>query len=102
MRLRLRSIPAHAARALRAVSYHGNDTEKGTIMDYIIKTEGLHCGHCDASVETELMKVAGVTDADSDHETNTVQVHCAGEVAADALSAAVEAAGFKALAVEAA
>ena len=43
-------------------------------MQYIIKTEGLHCGHCDASVETELMKVAGVTDADADHETNTVQV----------------------------
>ena len=32
-------------------------------MKYIIKTEGLMCGHCDASVETELLKVAGVTDA---------------------------------------
>ena len=71
-------------------------------MNYIIKTEGLHCGHCDASVETELMKVAGVTDADANHETNTVQVECAGEVAAEALIAAVEAAGFKAISVEAA
>ena len=53
-------------------------------MQYIIKTEGLHCGHCDASVETELMKVAGVTDADADHETNTVQVETEGEVAAEA------------------
>ena len=33
-------------------------------MKYIIHTEGLHCGHCDAAVETELMKVDGVTDAD--------------------------------------
>lgn len=71
-------------------------------MQYIIKTEGLHCGHCDASVETELMKVAGVTDADADHETNTVQVETEGEVAAEALADAVVATGFKALSVEAA
>lgn len=71
-------------------------------MQYIIKTEGLHCGHCDASVETELMKVAGVTDADADHETNTVQVETEGEVATEALADAVVAAGFKALSVEAA
>ncbi len=71
-------------------------------MNYLIKTEGLHCGHCDAAVETELMKVAGVMDADANHETNTVQVECAGEVAAEALIAAVEAAGFKAISVEAA
>lgn len=71
-------------------------------MQYIIKTEGLHCGHCDASVETELMKVAGVTDADADHETNTAQVETEGEVAAEALADAVVAAGFKALSVEAA
>lgn len=71
-------------------------------MQYTIKTEGLHCGHCDASVETELMKVAGVTDADADHETNTVQVETEGEVAAEALADAVVAAGFKALSVEAA
>ena len=71
-------------------------------MQYIIKTEGLHCGHCDASVETELMKIAGVTDADADHETNTVQVETEGGVAAEALAGAVVAAGFKALSVEAA
>ena len=71
-------------------------------MQYTIKTEGLHCGHCDASVETELMKVAGVTDADADHETNTVQVETEGEVAAEALADAAVAAGFKALSVEAA
>lgn len=71
-------------------------------MQYIIKTEGLHCGHCDASIETELMKVAGVTDADADHETNTVQVETEGKVAAEALADAVVAAGFKALSVEAA
>lgn len=73
-------------------------------MNYTIKTEGLHCGHCDAAVETELMKVAGVTDADADHETNTVTVACEGEAAPEALAAAVSAAGdgFRALSVTAA
>ena len=49
-------------------------------MKYIIHTEGLHCGHCDAAVETELMKVAGVTDADADHEVNVVEVEAANEI----------------------
>ena len=71
-------------------------------MNYTIKTEGLHCGHCDATVETELMKVAGVTDADADHETNTVAVECADDVAPKALEAAVVAAGFKAVSIAAA
>ena len=71
-------------------------------MNYTIKTEGLHCGHCDATVETELMKVAGVTDADADHETNTVAVECADDVAPEALEAAVAAAGFKAVSIAAA
>ena len=73
-------------------------------MNYTIKTEGLHCGHCDATVETELMKVAGVTDADADHETNTVTVECAGDVAPEALEAAVTAAGdaFKVVSITAA
>ena len=48
-------------------------------MRYTIKTSGLMCGHCDATVETALLNVAGVTDADADHETQTVQVECAGE-----------------------
>ncbi|WP_085830093.1 heavy-metal-associated domain-containing protein [Collinsella vaginalis] len=72
-------------------------------MKYVIKTEGLHCGHCDASVETELLKVAGVTDADSNHETQTVEVETDGAVSEDALKDAVAAAGdFRALSVTAA
>lgn len=71
-------------------------------MKYEIKTEGLHCGHCDASVETELMKVAGVIDADSDHETNTVMVETSAEIDPEALKTAVATAGFTALSVTAA
>ncbi len=73
-------------------------------MNYTIKTEGLHCGHCDASVESALLAIDGVTDADSDHETNTVEVTCADTVATDQLAAAVEGAGdgFKVVSVQAA
>lgn len=71
-------------------------------MKYIIKTEGLMCGHCDASVETELLKVAGVTDADADHETQTVTVECSDVVTPEQLAEAVNGAGekFRALSVQ--
>ena len=59
-------------------------------MNFTIKTSGLMCGHCDATVETALLNVAGVTDADADHETQTVQVECADTVTAEQLAAAVE------------
>ena len=59
-------------------------------MKYQIKTRGLHCGHCDASVEAALLKVAGVTDAEADHETNVVKVECSADVTADAVRAAIE------------
>ena len=72
-------------------------------MKYEIKTEGMHCGHCEASVESALLKVAGVTDADADHDTNTVEVETSAAVSDADLKAAVESAGeFKALSVTAA
>lgn len=73
-------------------------------MNYIITTEGLSCGHCDAKVETALLNVAGVTDADADHETQTVTVECSDDVTPEQLAAAVEGAAekFHALAVTAA
>lgn len=64
-------------------------------MKYIIKTEGLMCGHCDASVETELLKVVGVTNADADHETQTVEVETSEAVDTNLLAQAVHAAGEK-------
>ena len=78
--------------------------QRGIPMRYTIKTSGLMCGHCDAAVETALLSVAGVTDADADHETQTVQVECADTVTAEQLAAAAEGAGekFHALSVTAA
>lgn len=78
--------------------------QRGIPMRFTIKTSGLMCGHCDATVETALLNVAGVTDADADHETQTVQVECADTVTVEQLTAAVEGAGekFHALSVTAA
>ena len=71
-------------------------------MNYIIKTEGLMCGHCDATVETALFNVAGVTDADADHEAQTVTVECSDDVTPEQLAEAVDGAGekFRALSVQ--
>lgn len=68
-------------------------------MKYVIKTEGLHCGHCDASVESALLKVVGVVDADADHETQTVTVESDVDVDPQALADAVAEAGFTAVSV---
>lgn len=72
-------------------------------MKFVIKTSGLMCGHCDATVETALLNVAGVTEADADHESQTIEVEAEG-VTPEALAEAVENAGenFHALSVEAA
>ena len=71
-------------------------------MNYIIKTEGLMCGHCDATVETALLNVVGVTDADADHATQTVNVECSDDVTPEQLAEAVNGAGekFRALSVQ--
>ena len=75
-------------------------------MNYTIEVSGMMCGHCEASVESSLLNVAGVTDADADHEAGTVSVTCSDSVSTDALSQAIESAGpgdkFKVTAVEAA
>lgn len=72
-------------------------------MRYTIKTKGMMCGHCEAHVEEALLAIAGVTDAEADHESNTVQVDCDASVAPEQLSAAVAGAGdYEALSVEAA
>ena len=72
------------------------------MKSYTLHTEGLMCHNCEAKAESALLAVAGVADAEADHETQTVQVSCEDAVAADALSAAVEGAGYKVVSVEAA
>ena len=74
---------------------------KPAVTDIVVATRA---DGTPAMSEKALLNVAGVTDADADHETQTVQVECADTVTAEQLAAAVEGAGekFHALSVTAA
>ena len=69
-------------------------------MKQIIEVTGMHCGHCAAAVEQALAALPGVKKAKADHEQNRAVISAAAEVPADAIRAAVEAAGFTCGAIE--
>lgn len=54
---------------------------------------GMSCGHCRASVTTEVEKVAGVTTVDVDLDAKRVSV-TGDQLDDDAIRAAIEAAGY--------
>ena len=59
---------------------------------------GMTCGHCEKAVTEEIGKIAGVTDVTVDLESKAVVVDSTGPVAWDDLVAAVDEAGFEAVA----
>ena len=69
-------------------------------MTKTIKIEGLMCGHCDARVKKALEAVPGVASANADHEKGQAVVELSGDVADDALKAAVEAQDYKVLGID--
>jgi copper chaperone CopZ len=64
------------------------------LNETILKVPGMTCGHCEASVKTEVAKVAGVTDVKVDLETKLVTVTGVG-LDHTALVNAVDEAGFE-------
>jgi copper chaperone len=56
---------------------------------------GMHCGHCERAVSSELQQVAGVESVQVDLETKVVTVRGAGLDDA-ALRAAIDEAGYEA------
>ncbi|WP_225334711.1 heavy-metal-associated domain-containing protein [Halomicrobium urmianum] len=58
----------------------------------LLRVDGMTGEESATTVETALSGVAGVTDADADHETDTAEVD--GRVPVSALAAALEEAGF--------
>ena len=59
---------------------------------------GMTCGHCKQAVTGELEKLAGVTTVDVDLDTKKVVVSGAQPIAWDDIVAAVDEAGFEAVA----
>lgn len=59
---------------------------------------GMTCGHCQAAVRDEVSAVKGVTGVDVDLESGRLTVHSADAVDATAVIAAVDEAGYAAVA----
>ena len=60
-----------------------------------ITVDGMTCGHCVSSVQSEVGKLDGVTDVSVDLESGQVTVVAETSPDADALREAVEEAGFE-------
>jgi copper chaperone len=58
---------------------------------------GISCGHCKAAIEAGVGAVAGVTSVTVDVDTRTVAV--AGDATDDAVTAAIDEAGYEVAAV---
>lgn len=61
-----------------------------------ISISGMTCGHCAMSITKELNEVSGVTSVAVDHTTGKAVVEKTDSVTNDALSAAIEEAGYQA------
>ena len=59
------------------------------------QVEGMTCGHCISSVQSEVSAIAGVTAVDVDLATGRVTVTSDAAIDPDAVRAAVEDAGYE-------
>ena len=60
-----------------------------------VKIKGMTCGHCEGRVNTELGKLAGVTEVKASATTAEAVVTSASELDSEQVSAAVIAAGYR-------
>lgn len=76
-----------------------NTTDEGekTIMEKVIKVEGMMCPHCEAHVKKALEDIPGVISAVASHTAATATVTLSEDVPMPVLRAAVEALGYKTL-----
>ena len=58
---------------------------------------GMTCGHCEASVRGEVSKIEGVQDVRVSAASGSLTIFASGEVADDAVLAAVDEAGYSAV-----
>ena len=77
-----------------------NEEVEDNIMKKIITVEGMHCQHCQASVEKALSALEGVKSAKVDLAKKTATVTLSADVADETLTRAVADAGFEPKGVE--
>ena len=73
------------------------DKKEETIMEKVIKVEGMMCPHCEAHVKKALEEIPGVASAVANHTAGTATVTLSADVDVAVLRAAVEAQGYKTL-----
>jgi copper chaperone len=64
-----------------------------TSTEYTVR--GMTCGHCAAAVTEEVTRIPGVTDVEVDVTSGRVTVQSSGAVSNEAVSKAVEEAGYE-------
>ena len=69
-------------------------------MQKTLKIEGMMCGHCEAHVKKALEEIDGVTLAEVSHASGTATVDLEKPVLDDALTRAVESAGYEVTSIE--
>lgn len=75
--------------------------EEDDTMKKIVKVEGMHCQHCQATVEKALSGLQGVSSAKVDLDKKTATVSLESDVSDDVLMQTVNDAGFQAISVTA-
>ena len=105
LRLNLIKIhdPSHDRKRRKQVQIPTNNTtniERGTTMTKTIKIEGMMCNHCENTVKKALEALDQVQEAVVSHESGTAVVTLGGEIADDALKAAVEAKDYTVIGIE--
>jgi len=61
-----------------------------------LKVTGMSCGHCEMAVKKALMDVAGVKNAQADHQAGRAEVEAEGRIDRQALIDAIKKAGYEA------
>jgi heavy metal translocating P-type ATPase len=100
LRLRRFQPPFSAEQAHTTNTENTETDEEDSLMKKIISVDGMHCAHCQASVEKALSAVEGVSSCKVNLEKKTATVTLSSDVPDDVLTGAVTAAGFTPGAVE--
>ncbi len=90
---------AEDASASRIPAFESKSEKAKEAERRVVDVAGMHCGHCTAAVERELCRLSGVHAAKASLDDMTAVVFCSALLSDDAIRSAVEAAGFKALAI---
>ena len=99
--LRLNMLNIHDSKKDRPIRHKAKQESEGEKeMKKTMKSEGMRCSHCEASVKKALEAIDGVESAEVSHEAGTAIVTMSKEVSNDVLKNAVEAKDYNVTGIE--